>query len=347
MLFKSTTPSGPVLFQVEVPEGTPIQLTDRNTSYYEVIGRRRHEVYYFERAAPGRGAIRALDLRTRDHRLITDQLPFDALYGVNLTINADETLLATAYAEGIGEHFNRYTRAQRWDAFARLGLTNHLLVINIDTGKIHDIYQINAWLGHVQFAPYDPQMIEFCREISAAADPIKDRMWVIRADGSGLKRIFPQVSGRDVVTHEFWDPKLPMIWFDLHTPALPDRRMYIASVDIESGTIQRYQIPDESWSMHYNIRADGSMFCGDGGYRYSDKRLLQSIWLFHRKGKELVPERIFDMRKHDYARTEPNVHFDPSGQWVIFTYNGEGGRNQVYAVEVKTSTKASPPPVCR
>ncbi len=222
-------------------------------------------------------------------------------------------------------------------------MTNHLLTVSIDGGQIHDIYRTNAWLGHVQFASRDPHLIEFCREISAQADPVKDRMWVIRSDGSGLKRIFPQVPRQDIVTHEFWDPKKPRVWFDLRTPAPPDRRLYIASVDVRSGKNQRFQIPEESHSIHYNINADGSLFCGDGGYRFPDKKQWQSIWVFHRKGDRLEPERIFDMQAHDYVRTEPNVHFDPSGQWVIFTYNGEGGRNQVYAVEVKSTARPAAP----
>ena len=110
LLFKSADERGSFLYQVTVPDGLPRQISDRETEHYEVIGQRRQEVFYFSKLGTNRGAIFALNLRTHEHRLITDRLPYHELYGVNLTINADETLLATAYADDIGTYFNRYTR---------------------------------------------------------------------------------------------------------------------------------------------------------------------------------------------------------------------------------------------
>ena len=345
MLFKANAGRGQFLFQTTVPDGVPRQLSDRDTAYYEVIGQRRQEVFYFTKLGTNRGGIYALNLHSRQHRLITDRLPFDDLYGVNLTLNADETLLATAYADGLGQHFNHYTRAQRWDAFARLALTNHILTIGVDDGVIRDIHTTNAWLGHVQFSPRDPHLIEFCRETSALTDPVKDRMWFIRADGTGLKRLFPQTPGRETVTHEFWDPQQPVVWFELtlRTNA-PNHRFFIAGVDVNTGDTRRYLIPDETESIHYNINRDGSLFCGDGGFHSmveKEKGRPQWIWLFRREGDQLKPERLFNMQKQDY-RLEPNVHFDPTGQWVIFTYNGDGNR-QVLAVSVDATNRLAIP----
>ncbi len=341
MLFKASAGRGQFLFQTTVPDGAPIQLSDRDTAYYEVVGQRRQEVFYFSRPDTNRGAIYAMNLHSRKHRLITDRLPFDNLYGVNLSINANETLLATAYADDLGKHFNQYTREQRWDAFARLALTNHILTIGIDNGVIRDIHTTNAWLGHVQFSPHDPNLIEFCRESSAATDPVKDRMWFIRADGTGLKRLYPQTLGREIVTHEFWDTQQPVVWFELtlRTNAF-NQRFFIAGVDVKTGSVKRFLIPDEAQSIHYNISRDGSMFCGDGGFHSmveKDKGRPQWIWLFRRDGDRLKPERLFNMQKQDY-RLEPNVHFDPTGKWVIFTYNGDGNR-QVLAVEINAAVR--------
>jgi oligogalacturonide lyase len=56
------------------------------------------------------------------------------------------------------------------------------------------------------------------------------------------------------------------------------------------------------------------------------------IYLFRPEGDSLRPERLVNMRHHDYD-TEPNVHFSPDGQWVIFRANFEG-QSQIYAVEV-------------
>ena len=353
MFFKGSdskqTGAGWRLYTVDLETGKGGQFWKTDTCYYELIGKKRQELFYFKPAVDGvHGEIHAIQLRTKTERVVTASLPFENLRGVNLTLNADETLLATAYAEHIGDYFDKYTRNERWAAFAKLGLINHILTINVDTGAVRDIYHTNAWLGHIQFSPTDPNLMEFCREISFIDDPVKDRMWLLRADGTGLGRPFPQRPDIDKVTHEYWSPSGKHLYFDI-PPIRKPRKCYFGSVDVAQWQAVKaeptraagegipvkpwehlWSIP--AWSFHFNASPSDKLFCGDGSP--SDGAAGSWIWLYRPQADgTLVAEKIFNMAKHDYMRIEPNVHFDPSEKWVIFTYNG-GGKNEVLAVSV-------------
>ncbi len=337
------------LYTVNLETGQGGQFWNTDTHSYETIGKKRQELFYFTPASDGiHGEIRAIQLRTKTERVVTAGLPFENLRGVNLTLNADETLLATAYAEHLGDYFDKYTRNERWAAFAKLGLTNHILTIRVDTGVVRDIYQTNAWLGHVQFSPTDPNLLEFCREISFIDDPVKDRMWLLRADGTGLGRPFPQRPDIDMVTHEFWSPSGKQLLFDTH-PLHLSGKYYFGSVDVARWQAAKaeparsagagipvkpwerlWSIP--TWSFHFNAAHSGELFCGDGSARDGVKGCW--VWVYRPQADgTLMAEKIFNMEKHDYKRCEPNAHFDPSDKWVIFTYNG-GGKDEVMAVSV-------------
>ena len=337
------------LYLVDLETGKGGQFWKSDTHSYEIIGKKRQELFYFTPSSDGvHGEIHAIQLRSKTERVVTAGLPFENLRGVNLTLNADETLLATAYAERLGEYFDKYTRNERWAAFAKLGLTNHILTIQVDTGAVRDIYHTNAWLGHIQFSPTDPNLLEFCRETSFIDDPVKDRMWLLRADGTGLGRPFPQRPGIDMVTHEFWSPSGKQLLFSLH-PIPISGKSYFGSVDVARWQAAEAEptraagagIPVKpwehlwtlpAWSIHFNASHSGELFCGDGSAR--DGATGHWVWLYRPQADgTLAAEKLFDMGKQDYQHCEPNVHFDPSDKWVIFTYNG-GGKEEVLAVSV-------------
>ncbi len=81
------------------------------------------------------------------------------------------------------------------------------------------------------------------------------------------------------------------------------------------------------------------MFCGDGGDSGQVAKAKDGMWiyLFKPQGDKFVSERLVNMKHHGY-KLEPNVHFSPDGNWVIFRANFEG-EEEVYAVEIKKSTE--------
>ena len=56
------------------------------------------------------------------------------------------------------------------------------------------------------------------------------------------------------------------------------------------------------------------------------------IYLFTPDGDKFKSKKLVNMKNHNY-KLEPNVHFSPDGQWVIFRANFEGNTD-VYAVEL-------------
>jgi oligogalacturonide lyase len=77
------------------------------------------------------------------------------------------------------------------------------------------------------------------------------------------------------------------------------------------------------------------MFAGDGGDPTQVAHAPNGMWIyaFYPDGKRFRSEKLVNMKEHDYRGLEPNVHFSPDGQWVIFGGTFEG-RHETYAVEV-------------
>ena len=79
---------------------------------------------------------------------------------------------------------------------------------------------------------------------------------------------------------------------------------------------------------------DMKHFCGDGGNDTQVAKAKDGMWIYYftPRGDSLHAERLVNIKRHQY-HLEPNVHFSPDDQWVIFRANFEGEEN-VYAVSV-------------
>src|SRR5207302_5340710 len=185
------------------------------------------------------------------------------------------------------------------------------------------------WYNHVQFSPTDPNLILFCHE--GKWDDV-DRIWTIRADGSGLKKMHTRTMPHEIFGHEFFSGDGKTIWYDLQTPR--SKVFWLAGVNLETGKRTRYPLERAWWSVHYNQSPDGRLFAGDGGGPRSVAAPGngQAIYLFTPEKDTLRAEKLVDLSKHDY-KLEPNVTFTPDGQWIVFRSNMHG-QGHVYAVEV-------------
>ena len=115
------------------------------------------------------------------------------------------------------------------------------------------------------------------------------------------------------------------------------QNFYLSGTNIKTGAEKKYSLTRDEWSIHFNISTDQKYFCGDGGNETQVAKAKDGTWIyfFTPQGEKLVSERLVNMKYHKY-KLEPNVHFSPDGNWVIFRANFEGEEN-VYAVEVKKS----------
>jgi oligogalacturonide lyase len=322
-------------------------------------GRRSERVYYIRE-----GALFWTDIDSGETRRIAAVPP----RGSVATINADETLLAGTYIEGTGGQDYGGNRAQqthsldqprnkgqmmedRWAA--RLPMA--MFTISVKTGELKIIHKANDWLNHLLFSPTDPGLLMFCHE---GPWHKVDRIWTIRTDGTGLRKIHTRTMAMEIFGHEFWSADGKTIWYDLQTPRGED--FWLAGYNVETGARTWYHLERNEWSIHFNVSRDGRLFCGDGGDPGQVARAADGQWIYLFR-PELLPnrgiddatlvrpgvlraEKLVNMSKHQY-RLEPNVSFTPDQKWVVFRSNMFGDV-YVFAAEVaKAATSEAAQPV--
>ena len=293
-----------------------------------IVGRKARTVFYSRD-----GKVLATHLDTRETREITE-LPSEIRGGSGFALNADETLLAGSYVEG-GFRTNSTPRParrggrpnleERWAARRPM----RLYTVDIASGKVTTFHPSTDWLNHVQFSPADPNLIMFCHE---GPWHKLDRIWTIRTDGSGLKKIHSRTMDMEIAGHEFFSPDGNIIWYDLQTPK--GKEFWLAGYNLKTGETVKYKVQREHWSVHYNVSPDGKLFAGDGGGPRSVAAPGNGQWiyLFKPDGGALQAEKLVDLSKHNYE-LEPNVTFTPDGKCIVFGSNMHGAPH-VYAVEV-------------
>jgi len=178
-----------------------------------------------------------------------------------------------------------------------------------------------------------------------------DRIWTIRADGTGLKKIHTRTMDMEIAGHEFFGADGRTIWYDLQTPR--SEVFWLAGYQLATGRRTWYHVERGEWSVHFNVSPDGTLFAGDGGGPSSVAAPGNGQWIYlfrpqlvpDRAGKALPDaeqlirpgvlkaEKLVNLARHDYS-LEPNVTFTPDMQWIVFRSN-MFGPTHVYAVAVK------------
>lgn len=331
---------------------------------------------YFTRTTPGDGSsqprattIYAANALTGEERRIGT-----ISNGSIGSINADETLLlgqwterdmplqpnATRQRDG---RFDQAAYAANWPdgtpmTFAdakevRLNerlearIPMEIFTLEVQTGERRVVHRATDWLNHLQFSPTDPEQIMFCHEGSWHK---VDRIWIIRTDGSGLRRIHTRTMNMEIAGHEWFSRDGKTIWYDLQMPR--GQKFTLAGYDLQTGARTHYHLERDEWSVHFNSSRDGRLFAGDGGDAEMVARAKDGKWIYlfrpeaipdvaglhAANASELIrpgilrAEKLVNLAGHDY-RLEPNISFTPDNRWIVFRSNMHGA-NHVYAVEV-------------
>ena len=229
----------------------------------------------------------------------------------------------------------------------RQGPPQVLFTVNIQTGEIKEVLKEREWLGHLQFSPTDPQQIMFCHEGTWHE---VDRVWLVRTDGSGLTKVHTRTMNMEIAGHEFFNADGRTVWYDLQTPRGED--FWVGGYAIATGKRTWYHLQRDEWSVHFNVAADGSLFCGDGGDEEMVAHAKNGKWIYLFRPERIpdvagvknpaadtlidtgrfTSERLVNMSKHNYL-LEPNVSFTPDMKWIVFRSNMSGAVH-TYAVEI-------------
>ncbi|MFL5739471.1 MAG: oligogalacturonate lyase family protein [Flavisolibacter sp.] len=326
MVFYSTDKSkGRQIYTVDLKTLAIEQVTSQNSPMNgEIVGQKSGNAYY-----QIRDSVYCTNTKTKQTKLLF-VFPADYKGGIS-TINADETILAGGKAsDDQKEILKKYPeKSQFFDRIFDAHLPNDLFTINIKTGELKKIHTENTWLGHVQFSPADPKLLMFCHE---GPWHKVDRIWTINIDTKEVKLMHKRSMDMEIAGHEFFSPDGKTIWYDLQQPR--SVRFFLSGTDVQTGKETKYEMTRDEWSIHFNISPNQKRFCGDGGNDTQVAKAKDGMWiyLFQPQGDKFVSERLVNMKHHQY-HLEPNVHFSPDGNWVIFRANFEG-EEEVYAVEI-------------
>jgi oligogalacturonide lyase len=176
----------------------------------------------------------------------------------------------------------------------------------------------------------------------------------MRTDGSHIQLIHKRTIAMEIAGHEFWSTDGKILWYDLQTPR--SEVFWVAGYNVQTGERTWYHLERNEWSIHFNVSADGKLFCGDGGDPGQVAKAPDGEWLYlfrpelvQSRGineKDFIQpgvfraEKLVNMSKHQY-KLEPNVSFTPDQKWVVFRSN-MFGPTYAFAVEVeKTAAAAS------
>ncbi len=313
-------------------------------------GHKTSSIYYIQS-----GAVYAADADTGTTREIAKLPPRGSI----ATINADETLLAGTYTEAEGPSNNAYAspapnaqghpldqprnKGQMMEERLAAHIPMAMFVIDTKTGERKTILRSTDWLNHLLFSPTDPALLMFCHE---GPWHKVDRIWTIRTDGSHVTKVHTRTMAMEIFGHEFWSIDGKTIYYDLQTPRGED--FWLAAYQVDTGERTWYHLERNEWSIHFNVSADGKLFCGDGGDPGQVAHAPDGEWIYlfrpepiPNRGVDdkalirpgvLRSEKLVNMSKHQY-RLEPNVRFSPDAKWVMFRSN-MFGQTYVFAVEV-------------
>jgi oligogalacturonide lyase len=215
----------------------------------------------------------------------------------------------------------------RWWAIpVKAGKVSRFIVIDAQSGSSNVILERDT-IGHPQFCPDDDNLILY-------AGPLTDRVWTVRRDGSGNRRVYEREDRMQWVTHEVWLPGRRAI-------AFVDWPRGMRVIDANTGAASwLHRFP--AW--HAAPDSAGMRFVCDTNF---PDRGLHVIPLgsepVHLCASEASSEGAHWAGPFPYndgpvaveARQHTHAHprFSPDGARVVFT-SDRSGHAQVYEVEI-------------
>lgn len=313
------------IYTVDLATMTIEQVTNRRGGMNgEIVAPQSKLVYY-----QVRDSVFSTHIETKQTKLVY-VFPADFKASIS-SLNADESLLGGAWSSDAEKEIFRQNpgKSSYFNLIYEAKLPRTLFTINVKTGELKKIFTDSAWLNHVQFSNTDPSLLMFCHE---GPWHKVNRIWTIDVNTRKKTQIHQRTVDMEIYGHEWFAPDGKTIWFDLQKPRSVN--FFINGWDIATGKEKAYRIKRDEWSIHFNTSPDQRLFCGDGGDPGQVARAKDGRWiyLFRPSGDSMISERLVDMQFHNY-KTEPNVHFSPDGQWVIFRATFEG-HTDVYAVNI-------------
>jgi hypothetical protein len=226
-----------------------------------------------------------------------------------------------------------------WHFFGR-PRNGRIWVYDFEKREASKIYETDGFCPlHLDTHPSNPSLLRFCHDMY---DAYGQRVWIIRTDGTGLRKVRPQERG-ELVTHEFWwsDDKHVGYTFqdrraDDQLGELPWAEYSPTPTHLGIADLHGREVflsdPLNSYHTHLYMSPDGKWVFGEG-----------TDWNY---GVFLAPfdfkDTRVDLRKMASIHTpyvpfrgqSVNCVFSPDSRWLMYTDTVEG-KLQVFGVRVE------------
>src|SRR5688572_30001041 len=247
ILFRSSdrsTDKRPQIFMVNELTGVITQLSAHEgvDAGSINVARKTNKIYYTRRAGT-EGPVSMIEvnldalLATRPAERTVGTLPKNFIGAGGFTLDADEK---TAY---LG--FDQRRAPKREPGQPVPQVPGGLSAMDLTTGQTRTVLEVPFRMGHVQANPIRPGEIMYCHETGGDA---RQRMWIVNADGSNNRPVFPEHDD-DWVTHEqFADADHVIFNLMGHTTKLRQRPTGIMVVNLRDGTVENLGQPDSYYN---------------------------------------------------------------------------------------------------
>lgn len=192
---------------------------------------------------------------------------------------------------------------------------------------------------HVDCSPADPGLVRYCLDMY---DAYGQRIWAVRTDGLGQRRIRPQERG-DFVTHEFWWPDASLIGYTYQDrrrdPTLHERPWGEYSPAPTQLGVARASDGQEvflsewlnCYHSHLFVSPDGRWVCGEGtdghGFVYA------APFSFESRRLEMIAYATIHTPYVPFRGQGVDAGFSLDSRWLVYNDTLEG-KWQVCACEV-------------
>lgn len=158
--------------------------------------------------------------------------------------------------------------------------------IDLKTGEIKTVIDVNFRMGHVQTNPWVPGEIVYCHETTGDAP---QRMWTVRGDGTGNRPLYVEdPKGWEWITHETFATKDEVMFLIIgHLPYLRERPSGVAVINLRDNRMNIVGQIDENIAPD---RPGGYWHCNgssDGRWAVADT-FKGDIWLIDRHNGEMT-----------------------------------------------------------
>lgn len=227
----------------QVSEGAGVDVGSIN------VARKTNKIYYTRRADNDAvsmievdldallAAIRSNETTARGFQRTVGALPKNFIGAGGFTLDADEK---TAY---LGFDQRRAPRREPGQPVPQV--PGGVLAMDLTSGQTRTVVEVPFRMGHVQANPIKPGEIMYCHETGGDAP---QRMWIVNADGSNNRPVYPEAE-YDWVTHEqFADADHVIFNLMGHTTRLRQRPTGIMVVSLRDGTVENLGQPDSYYN---------------------------------------------------------------------------------------------------